>query len=71
MAVGFRGSASGQVPLADSWHGAWTVQAVARPAGSITSALAGISYPAAGVCAAAGSYVSPSPDYRTLAEAEG
>jgi hypothetical protein len=71
-AVGFRGGLAGQVPLADSWQGtAWTIQATARPARSISSALTGISCPATVVCAAAGSYANLSPDYRTLAEAEG
>jgi hypothetical protein len=69
-AVGYRGGTSGQVPLAEAWNGtAWSIQPTPRPAGSVSSALAGVSCPAALTCTAAGSYVTPSPDDLTLVQA--
>ena len=59
-AVGAASKAGTTVTLAEAWNGTrWTVQRTPNPVGSLGSGLSGVSCPARGACAAAGSSVHP------------
>jgi hypothetical protein len=68
-AVGYYDAKSGQLAVVERWDGRrWTIQRTPRPAGSVSSALLGVSCPSAAECIAVGDDTTKSGVERALAQ---